>query len=248
MSILTRPIAVACWLLSTLAMSAAAQEEIPISELPPPPDAIERLLRLADVTFTAGPREQHSDASSEHSDSTAWRSLAAETSYRIAYDYRNRSHWKLLSDGSRRRLVITVRFSSVSLKPRHVVWFRRRPETDGFWNHPLVRHELDHVRITSDRRLTRRFEELLRDRNVIEKEIDRGVIVNSELVNRLIEQHVEGVFEEISELASIRYRELDRVTKHGLEPVPESSSLSEWLGDDRGTSRGMPGREMDSAP
>ncbi len=48
-------------------------------------------------------------------------------------------------------------------------------------------------------------------------------------VDRLVDEHVVKMFSEISDLVSIRYKELDRVTSHGLHPLPEDSSLSGLL-------------------
>jgi hypothetical protein len=125
--------------------------------------------------------------------------------------------------------VITVRFTNVSVKPTHEVWFRRPPRRSDFWQQKLVLHELDHVKISSDARLARRFEQLLQDQNVIETAMAAGTRADSRLVNRLIDQHVKRVFDEVLALVAIRYRELDRVTDHGLRPLPEHSSLNEIL-------------------
>ena len=233
------------------------------AELPSPPAAIDALLQRGRVTFRFGPRpaaERLADAdpradalprkgsdadagagTASSSDAAAREPLRpprdAETRYRFASVYRSRPQWVLRRVAGRRRLSIHITFTAVHLTPRHEVWMRQRPQTDRFWRDRLLLHELDHVRISSDPGIVKRFAQRLREHNQIETEIAANVAVDDRLVQRLVDQHVKSVFDEINDLVAIRYRELDRLTRNGRDPLPDGSSLERWLGADSGLPR-----------
>lgn len=131
-----------------------------------------------------------------------------------------------------RTIVINVRYDRVEWTPTHTIWFLQRPASEGFWSDPLVRHEFDHVRISSDRRLAVQFEQMLKRTSVLNRPISDSDVVNQKFVDQIVDQHVAEVFAEISELISIRYKELDRVTEHGRRGVPSDSPLNQWLSPD----------------
>jgi hypothetical protein len=196
---------------------------INVANLPKPPSAIRDLIGSGRVTFEAGHREE----SGAPSDGPR---LAAETRFQIEFKYSSRSRWTVARDN--RRVVINVRFLSITWKPKHTVWFRRRPATEDFWTNDLVLHELDHVRISNDPRLAARFAESLREQRVLVHIISPRDVVNQSFVDRLVGEHVERVFAGITDLISIRYQELDRITKHGRRPIPNDSPLQELLRPD----------------
>ncbi len=195
---------------------------ISLANLPKPPEKIEKLLQLGKVKFVSGYRKKDSQT-------VAGAKLSAATTYKLHYDYHSRTRWVVRNDRGGRKLRITVRYTNVEFHPSHEVWFRRQPQTDGYWKNKLVLHELDHVKISSDPALEGRFRELLRNNAVIEKNLAGNVTVNDPYIDRLVDQHTEKLFQRISELIAIRYRELDRVTRHGLDPLPESSQLHKFL-------------------
>ena len=100
---------------------------------------------------------------------------------------------------------------------------------DRFWQDKLVLHELDHVTLSSDPRLVARFKEMLAENNVIVEELSSNGVVNSRVINRLVDRRTEQVFSQLNELVAIRYQELDRLTNHGVEPIPAESPLSGLL-------------------
>jgi hypothetical protein len=209
--------------------SAVAQKPKPLdpTNLAKPPDSIQELITAGRVKFEAGQR-------SESAPSTGAPGITAETHYRIAYNYDSRSSWKLISRG--RRVVVTVRYGHIQWQPTHTIWFRNQPASEDFWSNKLVLHELDHVRISSDPRLARRFNQLLKETSVLNRAVADGEVVNRQYVDSLVDQHVAKIFAEISDLIAIRYKELDRITNHGLHPVPSDSVLNQWLNQDRSDS------------
>lgn len=193
---------------------------IRLDDLPPPPAEIADLIKAAGVTFTAGKRDD-TDATS------TGLKLAAKTRYQIEFNYRSRSRWKVGREG--RQVVIHLHFSHITWVPKHRVWFRRRPATETFWKDKLVLHELDHVRISSAPHWQANFAKALRVQRVLFHSLAPGDAVNQGMIDRLIDQHAQQVFSGTSDLISIRYRELDRLTQHGLLPVPAESPIQAML-------------------
>jgi hypothetical protein len=213
--------ALVLWLCCSVCFAVAEKPTpIKLSDLPEPPAEIRELIEAGQVTLEAGERE------ASQTPQTGPR-ITAETNYRITYNYKTRSRWKV--DSQNRRVVITVRFRDIEWQPTHRIWFQKRPDTEDFWSNRLVLHEFDHVRISSDHRVAERFEQLLRSKGSITQSLSVDDIVDRAFVDRLVDEHVVEMFSEISDLVSIRYKELDRVTSHGLNPLPKDSSLSGLL-------------------
>ncbi len=196
--------------------AAVGQSPISLDDLPSPPGELERLIEAGEVSFEFG-----GDATD--------RPFAAETHYKIAFDYKTRTTWRLSSNG--RQLRIIMRLSRLSWQPRHKVWFRNRPGSETFWNNPLVLHEFDHVRLSTDPRWKEKLEEFKRKPAVIQHDLSSGEPVTPAMVDQVVEQYLQSRLEEVFDLIDIRYRELDRETAHGRTPLPEDSPLMRYLRD-----------------
>ncbi len=183
---------------------------IQISRLGPPPTDFDALIESGNVSFDSGDR----DPSLEPKEGPG---VAAETHYRIAYHFKSHSHWTLRQN----RLTIRMRFRDVQWDPSHRIWFRQTPSLVDFWNQPLVRHEFDHVRISSDPRFKQLFVERLNETSVIRHDLDANQKATETLIDELVEAEVARIFGEVSSLIAIRYKELDRVTDHGRTRLPE---------------------------
>lgn len=191
-------------------------------EVPDPPASFARWIDAGNVQFRFG-----GNPPPGRKDSAA--NLAAVTSFEIEYDYDARTRWRVRRGGDGRELVLTVALRDVSWTPRHVVWFRKRPPEEGFWEHQLVRHEFDHVRLSSDARLRRQFEDAIRARRVVRFQLSPADRVDDQFVQSRVAKLVREEFEDVTELIEIRYRELDRLTVQGVRPLPDDSSLQTTL-------------------
>jgi hypothetical protein len=196
--------------------AAGGQSPISLDDLPSPPGELKRLIEASQVAFEFG-----GDATD--------RPFAAETHYQIAFDYKTRTTWRLSPNG--RQLRIVMRLSRLSWQPRHRVWFRNRPASEGFWHDPLVLHEFDHVRLSSDPRWKEKLEVLTRNPAVIQHDLSNHEPVTRTIVNQVVDQYLQSRLQEVFDLIDIRYRELDRETAHGRTPLPDDSPLQEYLRD-----------------
>ncbi len=208
--------------------SRGAVQTIKLTDLPEPPAPLAALIEQGTVKFFVGqlPSGKQDVNRSERRDQVRF---TAETQFHMSFDYRSRTQWRLNRSAGKSKLVINVTFQSVKLKQTHDVWFEQRPATADFWTNRLVLHEFDHIRLSADPGIEKRFAQRLRERKVISEQIDNGARVNDTVVRQVVDKHVQQVFDEILELVNIRNQELDRQTNHGLQPLPEDSSLSEWL-------------------
>lgn len=215
-------------------------ERLELESIPQPPVELKRWLDAGDVRFVVGgeppPAELWSDAEAAERDrplpparQRLGDRLGAETRYTIAFDYASRSRWRIRRSGGRRELVISVRFGRVRWEPSHVIWFKEAPPRESFWDSPLVRHELDHVRLSADRRLGRRFEAMLRQENVLRVALEDSVAVTPSFVRARVDEHVRETFGRVIDLIEIRYRELDRLTGHGVRPVGAETDVGGML-------------------
>ncbi|WP_102017529.1 hypothetical protein [Rhodopirellula islandica] len=217
-------------------------EPIEMSSLPAPSDEVAELLKVGQVEFiSGGPRP--SETRGLRSPGFINRDFDAETRFSLSYHFSSRCRWWWDEDG----IVIRVRYPELNLKVFHEVWFRQRPnDLRQFWSLSLVQHELDHIRLSTDPRVLKRFETAVRSEESLrfsfsEVESILGEQANSrtsnrrsprltpEQVRKLINERVREHFDQTFQLIEIRYRELDRQTAHGSFAVPTDSPLRQWL-------------------
>ena len=201
---------------SAFVFSDESQTTLSAGDLPVPPDDVAELLECGRVTFRYGPRP------SLGNDALADQSLkvAGETRFHLEYRYSSRTRWRTRRGDDERQVVIDVEYDSLRLDFFHDVWFRKKPSLQSFWDERLVRHELDHVRISSNPRIEERFAALVRRHSTIVRAIPQETAVDNALVRELVKQQVQEAFDEIVDLVQIRYVELDRLTRHGMRPLP----------------------------
>ena len=208
-----------------------APKTIELSELAAPPAEVQSLIDRGKVTFFYGrkPWQEIREARERIGVTGRGKRLMAETKFAVNYSYKSRSRWRTFYDGDKRKLRISIYFREASLVHDHKIWFRYRPYTNGFWDDELVQHEFDHVRISTHSMIEKRFLEKLREDNVLVRPIDKDTTVNEGFVRKLVDDHVESVFNQMVELVSVRYKELDRQTDHGQKPIPQGSALMSWM-------------------
>lgn len=226
------------------------QRELKMGDLPEPPDNLKDCLDHGNVTFLiGGTRPSLVDPS--RSAPAERGGYDAETRYSLSYSFKSRCRWGWADTSRSQRLAIRVRYEQLELTVEHQVWLRELPDRDTFWDSPLVRHELDHVRLSSDPRLAVRFVAAVKRRDRIEltgdqsaslldtakRRFDRGrgkyrsllSCLTGDDAQRWLDGELQAEFERIVQLVEIRYRELDRQTDHGRRVVPADGDLHGWL-------------------
>lgn len=208
------------WLLLSTSSVADSPTSFTLKDFPAPPEPIQQWLDLGPLTWESGPRERNQRLIGNQRQ-------VAETTYRIKYSYNCRTRW--IVDRAAGTVTIKIRYVHILWSSAHHIWLETLPDPDRIWSDPIVLHELDHLRISSDPQLAIRFEQRLREQPVLIRSLDSDQVVDQGLVDRWIQQHVVGIFQEYSDLIAIRYKELDRVTSHGQQPVPQDSEIARLL-------------------
>ncbi|MGB7346208.1 MAG: hypothetical protein WBD20_18465 [Pirellulaceae bacterium] len=206
-------------------------DPIELSDLPKPPDEIAKLIDSGKVKLCTGriswsemrqARDRTGVAGSGYR-------LAAETKAEFNYDYLSRVRWRQRVEGGKKILLVTVRFSTADLQVKHTIWFRSPPTADQFWDDAIVQHEFDHVRLSTHPMIEKQFAKKIRAASSFRHELADGETIGETLVNSLVRERIKEAIDEISEFVEVRYKELDRVTRHGLDGVPGDSDVIDWL-------------------
>lgn len=181
------------------------------AQLPPIPDDLQELLTNGNVVFVF------------YDESLFRRRFQGETRFEMNYDSKSEFRWReIRTRNGSRELVVRPQFRAVEVTSTHTVLLPKRLITDNFFDHPLVRHELDHIRISTDPRFAKTFTTWVRA-EVRELRIPLGADATSfnSLAEKEIRLKLSAHFRELVDLVRVRYAELDQQTKHGALPVPQ---------------------------
>ncbi|QDV44954.1 hypothetical protein Enr13x_48260 [Stieleria neptunia] len=203
--------------------------EIRLNELPKATPEIATLIRRGTVRLITG-----GQPTSDPTSLPLGRRLAGETRFTFRYRYDSRAQWQI--EGRRNNsalgqamVTIRVRFRSIKLISSHDVWLRTPPTVDQFWDDRVVRHEFDHVRISSDPRIEKHFLDAVKELEVMRVPLSsvtgRSGTIENDKVQALIEAGMKQALNNTTDYVSIRYRELDRLTQHGMLPLPDDVVL-----------------------
>jgi len=208
------------------------------SALPAPPAAIAKLIADGDVTYYFyNPKSEKFD-------------FAGETTFNFHYYYRCRTRYEIVdraaddddavdrsltimaTDGKdaaeeptgSRALRVNVTYDDVVLTIAHRMRLPQYVIGDKFFEHPLVRHEFDHVAISADPRLQTHLQRMLQRRNsVLTVPVPDTLTDRDDLLataNGAARRASKIVFDDFVAEIKIRYQELDSITAHGIQPLP----------------------------
>lgn len=184
----------------------------PHGELPAPPETARQWIEQGQVTF-------------EFYDPQRFRrTYQGETRFDANYWTDSKIRWRLVRYPDRpAQLVIRPDLRKIELTVRHRVLLPISLAGDDFFSHPLVHHELDHVRISSDRRFLEWFRRTLREELAVIR-LEPGEETDyTRLAEQTVKERSAAIFQRWMELIRIRYAELDRQTLHGMQPLVEGA-------------------------
>jgi hypothetical protein len=185
--------------------------------VPPPPEAIAKLIRQGNVSF------EFYDPKIEP------RSFAGETKFEFRYAYQSRSNWQRITQDGKAAIEVKVEYQDITLERSHRVLLPQDLLADDLFTRRLTLHEFDHVRISCDPRLPGLLKAMLIDRNAkIVQVLDEN---EHEFVGKpsakdlarigkqIVKDESDKVFNDFVSVVSIRYQELDRISNYGLKPL-----------------------------
>lgn len=187
------------------------ESTLAVENLPSPPDALQALIDTGRVEFRFYDPQKQS------------RRFAGETRmamvYRLEYTYRSR----LIRVGGKRRLQVKIEHRPTEFTRLHQILLPIAHANQGMYEVPLVLHELDHVRIGVDPRYPALFDEWLKETSTTLSFDWNAEARESDIagwVQREMDEQAQASFARLTQLMEVRQRELDRVTRHGLQPLP----------------------------
>ena len=201
------------FLRSSGASESWPSETVSSPALPQPPEAIARLQRAGNVSFVFYDPAVHA------------RRYAGETRFSIDYRSKSRFRWRLVRQATgQRELVIRTNFDALHFDLKHQILLPVTLANEQFYQSQLVRHEFDHVRISTDPRFQKRLAEWLKSElQIVRVEVVANSSKNelNELANTVVQQQADQLFQRMLALIQVRYSELDQTTRHGAAPLPE---------------------------
>ncbi len=152
------------------------------------------------------------------------RRYQGETQFIARYSNDVTYRWKVRRDRTGvYRLSIYPEFDKIELNIEHEVLLPVELAGDNFYSHPLVLHELDHVRISSDPRFAKAFSGWIKKelREIVIEVVPPADGNYREIAVGEVRRRTEALFQRLLQLIKVRYQELDRETKHGTLSLPD---------------------------
>jgi len=182
------------------------------------PPYFQRLIEAGNVAF-----EYHDPATFEAGDGgAAWFDVRVRHRFRYSY----RSTWQ--SDG-RRLVSITPKIRRTTIDVRHVVTLPFSYDTPEKWQTRLVRHEFDHVAVSTDPRAYLLVEHLIHHLGTLRRTLAAGPEPEGEWINGVIGEEINKRRDAVEELIRANYRLLDDVSRHGRRRIPDRQAFFHGL-------------------
>lgn len=118
-------------------------------------------------------------------------------------------------------VIVQPKFTKVKVPITHRILLPKRLEAEIWYDAPLGRHELDHVRVGTQPRLKMLSKHLLEKLTRIEATVDRPLEVTADWVKRHIDDAVAHRRDAIQALVGAINRKIDSDTQHGALPLPD---------------------------
>lgn len=187
--------------LSMFVRGVAADEND--NSLPKPPEEFSKLFDsgIAKLSFyTRRPSQQQYEGETRFNFSVK---------YRFQFRSRiSRSQTGLIARGS-------ITYSNVSIDQDLVISLPYYYQNKGIWDAQLVRHELEHVRISADPRITLLLRRLITSVNRFEIPLSSTRNVSREQVREYVDKRIKRHVAEVTRIVQSNNDLLDRITAHG---------------------------------
>lgn len=182
------------------------------------PPYFQRLIEAGNVAI-----EHHDPRTFEAGDGGLAR-FKVQVRHRFRYSYR--STWQ--SDG-RRLVLITPKIRRTTIVVRHVVTLPYAYDNPEKWQTRLVRHEFDHVAVSTDPRAYLLVKHLLCHLGTLRRTLAAGPDPEASWIDGVINEEIGKRREAVEELIRANYRLLDEVSRHGRRRIPDRRAFFQRL-------------------
>jgi hypothetical protein len=127
------------------------------------------------------------------------------------------------------RTTITLTQQRICCHPVHRVYLPKSVETEDRWNDSLMRHEFDHVAVSSDPRVSLLLKHLVRSMGTIETRPGEMPLSDRTRIQQLINQECSKRTRALVDLVQANQHLLDEITEHGMRPLPDRETFFKSL-------------------
>jgi hypothetical protein len=127
--------------------------------------------------------------------------------------------------------ILDFRYTRRDLKVSHSIIVPKSFQPDEPWKDRLVKHEMDHVAITTDPRLYSLVQGIFSRGAALEIPLSAGRVPNAIELQGFIDQFTNARISEIESLLQYQYDELDRVSRDGLVDLADRITFFQKLYD-----------------
>lgn len=155
----------------------------------------------------------------------------ALTAFHFKFTYRTHYRWPSSSRSTvgGRSIKLLVRFTEFDWEIEHRIMLSERFRPTKPWETPLLRHEFDHVAVSTDPRLLAMLASLDKAEVPIPVEVEQGITLSSKQIDEAIHAYVVRFQKALEDLVNDRYRQLDRESKDGLKFIADRSAFFQSL-------------------
>jgi hypothetical protein len=138
-------------------------------------------------------------------------------SYDLRYTRRRR--------GGGWRLTILPTVRKVTCRLTHTVHLPERLDSDDRWADPLVRHEFDHVAVSTDPRVRMLVEHLLLNLPEFERWAPGGTLLDDKFYRSAVDERIAERRKAVLQLVEANQQRLEEITRHGTRWTPDRQAL-----------------------
>lgn len=196
-----------------IALSSILPQHLVASERPKPPEVFQQLVEQGNVKFDFYDRSVERPR------------FAGHANYRISVRSRFNYDYRIVVRSNVRYVRITPKIQQLTWTVGHTV---RLPETlDGpeFWSDVLVKHEFDHVAISTDPRVRMLMEHLIRNLRTIDHRFNRFDVPSRKELQQIIDEEHAKRRDAVLAVVQRQYQRLDELTDHGNRELPDRDTF-----------------------
>lgn len=147
----------------------------------------------------------------------------AKFHYRVVTNFRFKYSFKR-QDGTL-HVAVSPTVTNVRITLRHTVSVPESYDNENIWQKRLVKHEFDHVAISTDPRAFMLVEHLIRKTGRIERAFDNKQQPGNLLYRKVVNEEFDKRRDAVTALLRANYRLLDDVSKHGSQRIQDRESF-----------------------
>ncbi len=173
--------------------------------LPPPPADLAPLLERAPVSWEFYDRRKIKPR------------YEAFTRYDLRVEQRHRFRYELSrTSGGGVLITIRVRFTHVEHQQTYRIEAPDHLDPQRFWQSRLIRHEMDHVKISSHPFVAAEMIRQVKSVREFQRELRPGEIPTPAVISQWIDEEVGRKLKPVLQLVQDNNHKLDEITRHGL--------------------------------